>query len=149
MKNKKTFEIIGLLSVVSSLVFVGLEIKQNTTAVRGATQQAVSSQVAEMYRILTENERMADLVSKASKGINKSDISESDYVSFWSFQMMGFRRIENIYLQHKNGLLTKDAFSRIGMDIYKTKIVRVIWEERKGDFEADFVEFFEALRDNK
>ena len=149
MKNKKTFEIIGLLSVVSSLVFVGLEIKQNTTEVRGATQQAVSSQVAEMYRILTENERMADLVSKASKGINKSDISESDYVSFWSFQMMGFRRIENIYLQHKNGLLTKDAFSRIGMDIYKTKIVRVIWEERKGDFEADFVEFFEALRDNK
>jgi hypothetical protein len=149
LKNKKTFEIIGLLSVVSSLVFVGLEIKQNTTAVRGATQQAVSSQVAEMYRILTENERMADLVSKASKGINKSDISESDYVSFWSFQMMGFRRIENIYLQHKNGLLTKDAFSRIGMDIYKTKIVRVIWEERKGDFEADFVEFFEALRDNK
>jgi len=149
LKNKKTFEIIGLLSVVSSLVFVGLEIKQNTTAVRGATQQAVSSQVAEMYRILTENERMADLVSKASKGINKSDISESDYVSFWSFQMMGFRRIENIYLQHKNGLLTKDAFSRIGMDMYKTKIVRVIWEERKGDFEADFVEFFEALRDNK
>jgi hypothetical protein len=149
LKNKKTFEIIGLLSVVSSLVFVGLEIKQNTTAVRGATQQAVSSQVAEMYRILTENERIADLVSKASKGINKSDISESDYVSFWSFQMMGFRRIENIYLQHKNGLLTKDAFSRIGMDIYKTKIVRVIWEERKGDFEADFVEFFEALRDNK
>lgn len=35
------------------------------------------------------------------------------------------------------------------MDIYKTKIVRVIWEERKGDFEADFVVFFEALRDNK
>ncbi len=148
MKNRKIFEVIGLFSVVGSLIFVGIEIKQNTTAVRGATQQAVSSQVAEMYRILAENERMANLVSIASKGVNKSDISESDYVSFWSFQMMGFRRIENIYLQYKNGLLTEDAFSRIGMDIYKTKLVRGIWDERKGDFEPDFVKFFEQLRDN-
>ena len=148
MKNRKFFEVIGLFSVVGSLIFVGIEIKQNTTAVRGATQQAVSSQVAEMYRILAENERMANLVSIASKGVNKSDISESDYVSFWSFQMMGFRRIENIYLQYKNGLLTEDAFSRIGMDIYKTKLVRGIWDERKRDFEPDFVKFFEQLRDN-
>ncbi len=149
MKNRKFIEIIGLLSVVGSLIFVGLEINQNTTAVRGATQQAVSSQVGEMYRIVVENERMATLVSKTFKGISKTDISESDYVSLWNFQMMGFRRIENIYLQYKNGLLTKDAFSRIGMGIYRTKIVREIWDERKGDFEPNFVEFFEGLRDNK
>jgi len=149
MKNRKFFEIIGLLSVVGSLMFVGVEINQNTKAVRGATQQAVSSQVAEMYRILAENERMAYLVSEALKGINKSDISESDYVSLWSFQMMGFRRIENIYLQYKNGLLTKEAFSRIGMGIYRAKIVREIWDERKGDFEPNFVEFFEELRDSE
>ena len=148
MKNRKFFEIIGLLSVVGSLIFVGLEINQNTTAVRGATQQAVSSQVAEMYRIGAENERMANLISKAFQDISKTDISESDYVSLWMYQMMGFRRIENIYLQYKNGLLTKDAFSRIGMGIYRTKIVREIWDERKGDFEPDFVEFFEKLRDN-
>ena len=63
--------------------------------------------------------------------------------------MMGFRRIENIYLQYKNGLLTEDAFSRIGMGIYRTKLVREVWEERRGDFEQDFVIFFENLRDNE
>ena len=72
MKNRKFFEVIGLFSVVGSLIFVGVEIKQNTTAVRGATQQAVSSQVAEMYRILAENERMANLVSIASKAFFNS-----------------------------------------------------------------------------
>ena len=107
MKNRKFIEIIGLLSVVGSLIFVGLEINQNTTAVRGATQQAVSSQVGEMYRIVVENERMATLVSKTFKGISKTDISESDYVSLWNFQMMGFRRIENIYLQYKKCLVDK------------------------------------------
>ena len=148
MSNKYIFEIGGAIGLIGSLIFVGIEIRQNTTAVRGATQQAVSSQVAEMYRIGAENERMANLVSKAFQDISKTDISESDYVSLWMYQMMGFRRIENIYLQYKNGLLTKDAFSRIGMGIYRTKIVREIWDERRGDFEPDFAEFFEELRDN-
>ena len=45
--------------------------------------------------------------------------------------MMGFRRIENIYLQYKNGILKEDAFQRIGMGIYQTKVVRQIWKEKK------------------
>ena len=149
MQKRNIIEIVGIVSVVGSLVFVGIEIKQNTSAVRGATQQAVSSQVSEMYRIVSESERMAELMNGALKGASKSDLSESDYVSFWNFQMMGLRRIENIYLQYKNGLLTEDAFSRIGMGIYRTKLVREVWEERKGDFEKDFVIFFENLRDNE
>ena len=100
-----------------------------------------------MYRIVAENERIALLLSQSLKGISKKDLSESDYVSLWNFQMMGLRRIENIYLQYKNGLLSEDAFNRIGMGIYRTKIVREIWEERRGDFEPDFADFFEVLRD--
>jgi len=149
MEERNIIEIVGIVSVVGSLVFVGIEIKQNTSAVRGATQQAVSSQVSEMYRIVSENERMAELINRALNGASKSDLSEADYVSFWNFQMMGLRRIENIYLQFKNGLLTEDAFSRIGMGIYRTKLVREVWEERRGDFEKDFVIFFENLRDNE
>ena len=71
MQNRKIFEIVGVVSVVGSLLFVGIEINQNTTAVRGATQQAVSSQVAEMYRIVAENERIGLLLSQSFKGISK------------------------------------------------------------------------------
>jgi len=35
------------------------------------------------------------------------------------------------------------------MGIYRTKLVREVWEERRGDFEKDFVVFFENLRDNE
>jgi hypothetical protein len=112
MQKRNIIEIVGIISVVGSLIFVGVEIKQNTSAVRGATQQAVSSQVSEMYRIISENERMADIMNRAFKGATKADLSEADYVSFRAFQMMGLRRIENIYLQYKNGLLTEDAQDR-------------------------------------
>ena len=135
--------------MIGSLLFVGIEINQNTTAVRGATQQAVSSQVAEMYRIVAENKRMAYLLSQSFKGISKDDLDESDYVSLWNFQMMGLRRIENIYLQYKNGFLTEDAFDRIGMSFYRTPLQLEIWEERKNGFDPEFAQFFEQLRDSK
>ena len=149
MQKRNIIEIVGIISVVGSLIFVGVEIKQNTSAVRGATQQAVSSQVSEMYRIISENERMADIMNRAFKGATKADLSEADYVSFRAFQMMGLRRIENIYLQYKNGLLTEDAFKRIGMGIYRTNLVREVWDERRNHFEKDFAKFFERLRDNE
>ena len=46
--KRNILEIIGFFSVIASLVFVGMEIRQNTTAVRGATNQAISDQVSEL-----------------------------------------------------------------------------------------------------
>ena len=65
MKNRKFIEIIGLLSVIGSLIFVGLEINQNTAAIRGATQQEVSYQISEMYKMGVENEKIAFIMSQA------------------------------------------------------------------------------------
>ena len=36
-----------------------------------------------------------------------------------AFANIGFRRIENIYLQHLNGFISDDAFQRIGWDYFK------------------------------
>ena len=150
MKNRQIFEIIGLLSVIGSLIFVGIEINQNTAAVRGATQQEVSDQISEFYKIGIENERMAYITHQAMNGdISKDDLSVTDYQRFLFLSMLGFRRVENVYLQYKNGFLDKVAFDRIGMSFYRTNLVREIWEERREAFDPEFAEFFEELRDNQ
>ncbi|HEY5622263.1 MAG TPA: hypothetical protein VIV14_00785 [Gammaproteobacteria bacterium] len=41
---KETAEVLGIIGVIASMIFVGLEIRQNTSTVRGATLQAVSQQ---------------------------------------------------------------------------------------------------------
>ena len=149
MKNRKYFEIIGLLSVIGSLVFVGLEINQNTAAVRGATQQDISYQISEMYKIGVENDKIASIMSRSYQGLKKSELTDIEFLQFWLFSMLGYRRVENIYLQYKNGFLTEEAFDRIGMSFYRTPIQLEIWKERKEDFDPEFAEFFEELRDNK
>ena len=48
MRKNLWFELIGLFGVISSLVFVGVEIRQNTAAVKGATHQTVAEQINEL-----------------------------------------------------------------------------------------------------
>ena len=149
MSNRIILEGIGLFSVIGSLIFVGVEINQNTAAVRGATQQEISYQISEMYKIGIENDKITSIMDKAYNGITKKELSDTDFLQFWLFSMLGYRRVENIYLQYKNGFLTYDAFDRIGMGFYQTPLQREIWEERKDDFDPEFAIFFEELRDNQ
>lgn len=48
-------ELIGIVAVVASLIFVGLEIRQNATATRGATQQQLAASAREITMAGAEN----------------------------------------------------------------------------------------------
>ena len=148
--NKRAFiEIFGLISVIGSLLFVGVEISQNTQAVRGATHQAVSDQVSELYLEIASDERLSRLAYEMLvMNIKRNEMSTTDQMSLDFIQLMGFRRVENIFLQYKNGILSEDAIDRIGMDSYRKAFSRESWEMFKTGFDPDFVIFFEELRDN-
>ena len=145
--KRQYIEIAGLVSIIASLIFVGAEIRQNTIAIRGATQQEISLQLSEMLTLVVENERLAYLMDEAFNGITKAELSKVDFSTFRAFANIGFRRIENIYLQHQNGFISDDAFQRIGWDYYQSPLLREIWEDRKKGFNPDFVNFYETMRD--
>ena len=149
--NKRTiFEIFGLFSVIGSLIFVGVEISQNTQAVRGATHQAVSDQVSEYYLTIASDERLANLTALALRDeISRNELSRADQLSVDLVIITGIRRVENIYLQYKNGILKGDAFDRIGMGSYRGDYAKETWKDWKNEFDKDFIEFFEKLRDTK
>ena len=63
MRKNLWLEIIGLMGIISSLVFVGVEIRQNTAAVKGATHQTVSEQINELTLTIASDERLSKIVS--------------------------------------------------------------------------------------
>ena len=148
MSKRASIEIFGLISVIGSLIFVGVEISQNTQAVRGATHQAISDQASELYLELASDERLSRLAYQMLiKNIKRNELNTTDQMSLDFIQLMGFRRVENIYLQYKNGILTKDALDRIGMDSYRKTFSRESWEMFKTGFDPHFIIFFEKFRD--
>ena len=149
MNKRIIFEIFGLLGVIGSLIFVGVEIRQNTSEIRGSTHQSVSEQINELYLTIAENERLSNLMSEMMVKPNLRDkINTTDQLSLDFLILTGLRRVENIYLQYLDGILSKDAFDRIGMNFYRKNYAMQTWEKYKDGFDNDFVSFFEELRDD-
>ena len=120
MRNNLWFELIGLFGVISSLVFVGVEIRQNTAAVKGATHQTVAEQINELTLTIASDERLAKIVSSMyNDNKQRADMSSEDQLSLDFLLLTGYRRVENIYLQYEDGILDKRAFDRIGMESMK------------------------------
>ena len=148
MSKRTLIEIIGLISVIGSLIFVGVEISQNTQAVKGATHQAVFDQVSEYYLTMASDKELAELAAGALLNkIKRNELSMGDRLRTDMVIMTGIRRVENIFMQHKNGILDDDAFKMIGMDSYRSDYALDAWNSWKGGFDSDFVSFFEKLRD--
>ena len=63
MKKKEFIEILGILAIIGSLIFVGIEIRQNSLEIRASTHQSVSEQVTKLYLHIAGDERLSKLVS--------------------------------------------------------------------------------------
>jgi hypothetical protein len=147
--KRNSLELIGFISVIASLIFVGMEISQNTTAVRGATNQAISDQASELYLTIATDRNLAGLVKKLYDDVLREDFDSIDDMQLFMTVLTGLRRVENIYLQIEDNILDDRAFDRIGLRFYRSKYGRQIWEENKQFFDRKFVPFFEELLDKK
>ena len=142
---RNTLELVGFVSVIASLIFVGMEIRQNTTAVRGATNQAISDQATELYLAIATDRNLASLTVKLYDGVPRKDFDPIDDMQLFLTVMTGLRRVENIFLQLEDNILDERAFDRIGLSFYRSNYGREIWETNKQFFDRKFVPFFEKL----
>ena len=62
--NRTVRERVGLVSVVSSLLFVGLEIRSNTAAVKGATLLGMSDQSLAVTLAGAQTPEIRDAITK-------------------------------------------------------------------------------------
>lgn len=147
--NRNRLELIGFISVIASLVFVGMEISQNTTAVRGATNQAISDQASELYLTIATDRNLAGLVKKLYDDVPREAFGPIDDMQLFMTVLTGLRRVENIFLQLEDNILDERAFDRIGLSFYRSKYGRQIWEDNQQFFDQNFVPFFKELLDKE
>ena len=93
-------EFVGAFAVVATLLYVGLQIRQNTKAVRGATMQSVFETTEGVWLNNCQDfERTERFISIAQK----ADHNQAEALFFLSWAAITFRAQENIYYQQKLG----------------------------------------------
>jgi hypothetical protein len=114
-------EALSAAAVVASLIFVGLEIRQNTAAQRSQTRQAISDASADFLLRLSEDGALlaawhgiwdaggGDDVWRGVDSVEHRSLTHMDTVRAETAMLALVRRLENVYLQHEEGVFNRSV----------------------------------------
>ncbi len=137
---------IAVVALVLSLVFVGVQIRQNTNATRAASHGAVSTALNEINRMFAEN---ADLTVIWLSGLrDRQSLSEEDRWRFDSIARAYFHVCETMFIQARLGAGDRGVLQaeESGMAaILAARGVQDWWTENPFGFCAEFRAYVDAL----
>ena len=148
MKNKRLNQWLTLganLGVVAGLIFLGIEINQNTRATIAAASEEITSQSLSYFALGMDNQVIARALYKKSVG-EQLDGFEQDQL--WRHQYYNFRGFQNLFMQYRRGYLEEEEWSMyrliIASRLARDPNARRMWEETAGGW----IPYFQAEVDS-
>ena len=96
-------EFIGAVAVVASLLYLSIQIRQNTRSVRSATAQSASDTIVGKNSLIAGDRNVAELFSTGVQGAKKLD--PIDEMRFSLLVSSTFINFETMLLQNRLGLI--------------------------------------------
>jgi hypothetical protein len=103
-------EVIGAIAVVVSLVYVGYQVKQNTSAIRTQVHETIVGHVLEAEGSLLHNADLAKIVVKATS-VSES-LTPDEQLRADTYFTHEFVNWESAFLHHKNGFVEDEMWRR-------------------------------------
>ncbi|MGH0029311.1 MAG: hypothetical protein ACQGVC_05945 [Myxococcota bacterium] len=137
-------EIVGAVGVILSLVYLTVQIRQNTRSVRSASLQEAMRDVFSITDSLSTDHELSRLYWK---GLADFDSLDPDERRRFSAYLVGlFRRFENIFYQTRHGALEADFWE----GVRKTAVLTIgrpgaaaWWRDASDLFSEEFCEYVE------
>ena len=142
---KTTAEFVGVLAIVLSLVFVGLQLRQSQEIAIAAQYQARAQAAQSMWMSLQESGTSIRDIRKPVAEMSPFELHTADNVTRWAWT-----QYDNHYFQYEAGFLDEESWHglKIRIDaIYSLCDRRPIWKEIRRFFRPSFVQYVDALKD--
>jgi hypothetical protein len=101
-------EIVGSIAVVVSLIYVAIQVRQNTRATRSATYQSMVSNSLGLLATMYSEEGNAELYLRAKDG--DQDLSPAERVRVHFLLLAVFRHFDNLHYQHARGTIESEQW---------------------------------------
>jgi hypothetical protein len=145
-KLRGLLDLAGGGAVLVGLIFVGLELRQNTEAVEAASLQNQTDASTEFLLLIASDVELTRIWHVGSN--DPAQLSEIDLVRFFFMGRARWLRMQNAYLQWRRGTLSDEDWSIYDGLICKAGTTGSIryaanWEEHRIALAESFVEFVE------
>jgi len=135
---------IAAVAIVVSLIFVGLQVRQNTTATQTASAQAYVSSDNEIVGLINASPKLADVLHQGANGL--SALKGGDLIRFMAFLDVLFISYQSFHLQWKRGTLDDalwGTYKQAILDLLQQKGQQEWWSERRHWFNSEFQDYVE------
>jgi hypothetical protein len=96
-------EFVAAIAVVVSLLYLAVQIRQNTRAVRSSVFSELQSEIRQNSFALASNEDLARIWRQANEDFES--LTADERIRFFSHAMSQFSMYENVYFQHRNSMI--------------------------------------------
>ena len=138
-------EIVGALTVVVTVAYLALQIRQNTAALRSTATQGASEQAADIYHTLCTDADLAMIFVRGSE--TPDELSDSEMARYFAFFQYAFFNYQNWYKQTQDHLIDESLLSswgRVLASIHPSPGFLRFWEQRSYIFSPEFREYMET-----
>ncbi len=142
--SKSALEVVGVVAVVLSLIFVGLEVNESTRATRSATAADTTAIVAEWYMSLGSD---LEFISAHRRFVNdpQSVTPDEQFQVVMNLHALMLILQSSFYLEEE-GTLSPQIHRSMTNAMTSQPGVRYYWEQRKPIFvNENFIAFIEQL----
>jgi hypothetical protein len=138
-------EIIAAAAVVTSLIFVGVQLAQGNKLERNAAMQRQIEAVTGLSRAVIDTPQLSDMFRRANGG---EEMTRDDQVKLEAFLLYADRTWEGLYLLYLDGQIDKDlweAHRSQALPVNKAPASIAVWKARR----MWFTPRYRAFRDNE
>jgi len=157
---RQVIETVGLIGVVGSLIFVGLEVRQNSISTRAATNAAVAETFMQVNVLMASNPQL--ITAWVNNAENPEAASPADAMLVLAMMRSLFHVWSNAHRQYLNGTLDPAIYEALvnELEAYKSvasgdeanefaisggRYVRWAWKSQRFIFNRDFQSFMDAI----
>ena len=128
-------QIVGTVLVGITLIYLAIQLRQNTSALKSSTFLAISTLMGTTMEVWATHSDLAPLLRKAQAGLDQ--LSPDDRARFGYLMMMAYRRVETVVVQRHLGFIDPElteGFERSALSVLHSKGVRQWWDVSKDAF---------------
>ena len=150
MEKKTGIEVVGVVGVIASLLFVGVQVQQSAEATRGATVLQLKENWVQLNLTMMQNPEIRDALQLVlDEGFENLDLQTQLIVNAWYRTIM--HNWSNAYFQYRIGTLDDEQWQANVRDMaYEssnyTSVVWGVWDQNSYFFDDSFQTLMDSLR---
>lgn len=132
-------EIVGAIAVVLTLLYLAIQVRQNTKAIQSTNAMTVHTNIQDLAKGPTDDRELGDIILRALDGSKELKPEEKLAAYAWFFIML--KTGELAHIQYRNGELDEQYWeaSLVFFRAYwQTPGFKLYWADRKGAFTPSF-----------